>query len=186
MEGAMSPLRSIIQGFRVSSALLAAVLALAAAGVAWAQDFSAANSEPQVMRGKALTIAKLHGDCTWQSASIKTERGGGGVGAATMLARASFDGQGDVVLANARTNFDGVEVDQSYHGTYTINPGGDGEITFNFANPERQLVYAFQFSRKRRVLRFMRVQDQAPVPVGSTSMEVTVNRLSIGACYFDE
>lgn len=128
----------------------------------------------------------LRGTCTWQSASIRTDRSATDARPATMIAKANFDGKGDVSLIHARSNFDGVVLDESFSGTYLLNPDGDGTITFNFANPSRQLVYDFQLSESRRVLRFMRESDLSPRPIGSSSVAVSSSRLSIGVCKFDE
>lgn len=155
---------------------------------------------PSVTAGTAATTAQadlsspakrfarrdLRGTCTWQSASIRTDRSATDARPATMIAKASFDGKGDLTLIHARSNFDGVVLDESLNGTYVLNPDGDGTITFNFANPSRQLVYDFQLSESRRVLRFMRESDLSPRPIGSSSLAVSSSRLSIGVCKFDE
>jgi hypothetical protein len=133
-----------------------------------------------------FSLRDLKGSCVWQSASIKTDRSTALAEPATMIARASFDGNGNVMLTHARTNFDGIVTDQSYSGTYAVNPDGDGTITFNFANPVSQPIYDFQFSDSRRVLRFMRELDMKPEPVGSSSAAITSSRLSIGVCNLAE
>jgi len=136
--------------------------------------------------GGRFTLRQLQGTCTWQSASVKTDSSTSGAGPATMIAKAAFDGRGNVMLTHARSNFDGVVVDESYSGTYTLNPDGDGAITFNFANPPSQLVYDFQLSESRKVLRFMRELDMTPRPIGSTGAALSSSRVSIGVCKLDE
>jgi len=136
--------------------------------------------------GRRFILRELQGTCTWQSASIKTDSSTSGASPATMIAKASFDGRGNVMVTHARSNFDGVVVDESYSGTYTLNPDGDGAITFNFANPPSQLVYDFQLSESRKVLRFMRELDMTPRPIGSTGAALSSSRLSIGICKLDE
>lgn len=133
-----------------------------------------------------MSGATCAGTCTWQSASIRTDRSATDARPPTMIAKASFDGKGDITLIHARSNFDGVVLDECFSRTYVLNPAGDGTITFNFANPSRQRVYDFQFSELRRVLRFIRESDMSPRPIGSTSAAVSSSRHSIGVCKFDE
>lgn len=151
-----------------------------------AGDVTIASQANLLGASRGFKLGDLKGTCVWQSASIRTDASKVGAEPATMIAGASFDGRGDVLLKHARTNFDGIMVDESYSGTYTLNPDGDGAITFNFPNPPSQLVYDFQLSPSGKVLRFIRELDMTPRPIGSTGEAISSSRLSIGVCKLGE
>src|SRR5271156_99346 len=161
-----------------------AVLGLLASAPAAVMAGNATNiSQSALLGGDTRAILRrLEGTCTWQSASIRTDRTVGPADPATLIAKAAFDGKGNVLLTHAMTNFNGVVVVEPNSGTYTLGPNGDGAITFNFANPTSQLIYDFQLSDSHKVLRFMRELDMAPEPVGSTGAALSSQRLSIGVC----
>jgi hypothetical protein len=165
---------------------VAAVGLLASVPAVMAGNATIISQAPVLSGGTRSILRRLQGTCTWQSASIRTDRSKVRAEPATMIAKAAFDGEGNVLLTHARTNFDGVVVDESYSGTYTLGPDGDGAITFNFANPTSQLIYDFQLSDSHKVLRFMRELDMVPEPVGSTGAALSSQRLSIGVCKLDE
>lgn len=177
--------RTVYRWFALKAGAFA-VACLAAIPAAMAGNATVISQASLFGGGERFTPRQLEGTCTWQSVSIKTDASTTGAGPATMIAKASFDGRGDVTLTNARSNFDGIVVQESYSGTYTLNPDGDGTITFNFANPPSQLIYDFQLSQSRRVLRFMRELDMTPRPIGSTGAAISSSRLSIGVCKLDE
>ena len=67
-----------------------------------------------------------------------------------------------------------------------MNADGDGTITFNFTAPQQTLVYDFQLSRKKHVVRFIRAQDMKPQPLASSSAAIDSKRVSVGVCRMDE
>ncbi len=124
-------------------------------------------------------LRRLRGTCVWQSVSYPTTSGAAAnAGPVTNMAQLTFDGQGNLAIANYDVNINGTFFSNaSVQGSYQIDSSNHGSFTFTSPVSGRVFVFDFFLTPKRKALKIMLQSDNNPPPLP---------RVASGECRFDE